>query len=121
MQSKVKPNFSNQYKCGVFFNNLQGYSDPLAWIGGLPDVLAKKAVRDSAELRASFGNVERKDFVLRVDQCGNVLANARCFAVVSLKLLFWITIFWVSSYCFTLIEIFNKMKVSCRKSWFEFF
>ena len=55
----------------------------MGWIGGLPDVLAKKAVRDSAELRASFGNVERKDFVLRSDQCGNVLANARCFAVVS--------------------------------------
>ena len=67
----------------MFFINLQGYPDPLAWIGGLPDVLAKKAVRDSAELRASFGNVERKDFVLRSDQCGNVLANARCFAVVS--------------------------------------
>ena len=70
----------------MFFINLQGYPDPLAWIGGLPDVLAKKAVRDSAELRASFGTVERKDFVLRSDQCGNVLANARCFAVVSLSL-----------------------------------
>ena len=35
------------------------------------------------ELRQSFGNVERKDFVLRQDQCSNILANARCFAVVS--------------------------------------
>ena len=83
MLTQHHPNCSNQYKCGVFFNNLQGYPDPLAWIGGLPDVLAKKAVRDSPELLASFGNVERKDFVLRADQCGNVLANARCFAVVS--------------------------------------
>jgi hypothetical protein len=76
---------SNQYKCGVFFMNLKGYPEPLAWIGGLPDVLAKKAVKESAELRASFGNVERKDFVLRSDQCGNILANARCFAVVRLQ------------------------------------
>jgi hypothetical protein len=86
--------FSNQYKCGVFFIDLKGYQEHLAWIGGLPDVLAKKAVKDSAELRQSFGNVDRKDFVLRSEQCGNVLANARCYAVVSTSITFFCLLYY---------------------------
>ena len=32
----------NQYKCGVFFENLPGKEEKLSWIGGLPDIFKKR-------------------------------------------------------------------------------
>merc|ERR1711973_11016 len=81
--------FSTQYKCAVFYTDLETDSGnrPLSWIGGLPDALAKPAVNNSAEIRATFGNLQRKNFWLAKNQdqetfCQSETAEARCYVAM---------------------------------------
>ncbi len=76
-------NFRNQFKCGAFFMSLPGQSEELRWLGALPDMLHKPAVRRSRQLMRSMGNLHRKSFRVIPGFCNEFLANARCFAIVS--------------------------------------
>lgn len=83
-----------QYKCGVFYKNLPGRVDPngnfepLTFIGSLPDALNKKKIQNSAEIRETFGDLKKKNFLIP-DACeesrvfgngkGNTVANSRCY------------------------------------------
>lgn len=74
---------SNAYKCGVFFLDLPGRG-PISWIGGLPDILRKPAVKNSPTIRQSLNNVRPRDFALAPQKCQEgKTANSRCFAIMS--------------------------------------
>jgi len=81
--------FTTQYKCAVFYTDLKTDNEvrPLSWIGGLPDALAKPAVNNSAEIRATFGNLQRKNFWHSKGQelstfCKPETAEARCYVAM---------------------------------------
>jgi len=81
--------FTTQYKCAVFYTDLETDSGnrPLSWIGGLPDALAKPAVQNSPEIKATFGNLQRKNFWHSKGQdldvfCGEETAEARCYVAM---------------------------------------
>jgi len=81
-----------QYKCGVFYKNLpgrvdpQGNFEPLTFIGSLPDALNKPKIQNSPEIRETFGDLKKKQFIIP-EVCkagnGNTVANARCYAAMS--------------------------------------
>ena len=58
----------------------------LSWIGALPDIFRKKAVAQSAEIRATLAGATPESFNLDDGQCteNHKLSNARCFTIVSL-------------------------------------
>jgi len=83
---------SSQYKCGVFYKNLpgrvdpNGNSEPLTWIGALPDVLNKPKIQNSDEIRETFGNLKKKQFRIKSvcdEHNGEIVGNARCYAAMS--------------------------------------
>jgi len=82
-----------QYKCGVFYKNLPGRVDPqgnfesLTFIGALPDALNKAKIQNSAEIRETFGDLKKKQFIIKgVCESGPTnssrLANARCYTAM---------------------------------------
>jgi len=81
-----------QYKCAVFYSKLPRRTDPskvrkLAWIGGLPDALRKKAVIESEEIRASFGNLKAEGFWMDKSDtktfCDQDTAESRCYVAMT--------------------------------------
>jgi len=75
-----------QYKCAVFYKDIPRKDNPsqnrLGWIGGLPDALRKKKVQESAEIRATFGNVAPESFWFKKDdpaKCKVEAASSRCY------------------------------------------
>ena len=77
-------NFSNQYKCGVFLENLKPKL-PLAWLGALPDKL--KTV-DPSEYEEILGPGITPESFQNFD-CAPNAANSRCYATVSWQKVKW--------------------------------
>jgi len=80
-----------QYKCAVFYKDLPRKRDrnskkPLSWIGGLPDALRKEAVKNNPDVRATFGNLEPRNFWYKKSEeqtyCTDLLANSRCYVAM---------------------------------------
>ncbi len=70
--------------------SLAGQDEKLRWLGALPDMLHKPSVRQSRQLMHSMGNLHRKNFRVIPGFCNEILANARCYAIVSAaQLLGW--------------------------------
>jgi len=89
---------ASQFKCAIMYQNLpttDGETQPLTWLGALPDALRKKSIMNSEdpELKASFGNIEAKSFWWRLgayddkkkfeeERCNKVHASAKCYAAM---------------------------------------
>jgi len=70
---------ANQYKCGVFMEELISAS-PITWLGALPDALAK--VDSQADIDEILGeNITPASF--ENFSCDDVAANSRCYATMS--------------------------------------
>jgi len=77
----------SSYKCGVFFENLSGAQGDLTWLGAVPDIFSKKSARRNPDFFNSFGiPINASSFDLEEGKCAEVVANARCYVIVSVSI-----------------------------------
>merc|ERR1712121_402276 len=80
---------TNQYKCGIFFQNLLGTGE-LKWIGALPDAIRKVQKKNPEKIIEIFPTVEGKalspgHFVKKNCDDAIDVANGQCYLLMSQK------------------------------------